>query len=208
MDKLILGLLMLQRLTVYEIRLIIKRNFWGICSDSTGSIQAAIKKLLAAEMIVFTEYVEKSVNKKRYSITEKGRNAFMSWVQTPADTTSATNMELGKLLFMGMVPHKKRIALINETIANTEEELAKHQELQATLNAISTAQAHKQLMEYWEQDPEYHAGIQIATESTNDSENISGIAHYQRMALQYGIDLMKFEIEWFKKLSQFENDEE
>jgi len=192
---------MLQRLTVYEIRQVIKKNFWGICSDSTGSIQAAIKKLLAADMIVFEEYVEKSVNKKRYSITEKGRKGFMSWVQTPADMTENTNMELGKLLFMGMVPLKKRNQLIDDIIADTKKELSQHMELQFALkNQMPMAQ--EQFISYWKQDPEYCAGIQDATESTNDSENISGIAYYQLMALQYGIDLMKFEIEWFEKLKK------
>jgi len=195
---------MLQRLTMYEIRLVIKKNFWGICSDSTGSIQAAIKKLLAAEMIVFTEYVEKSVNKKRYSITEKGRKEFMSWVQTPAQMSDAVNMELGKLLFMGMVPPKKRGPLIDEIIAYTEEELAKHVELQEELNKSLEQQAHEQFISYWEQDPEYRAGIQSATKCTNDNENIDGIARYQMMALQYGIDYMKFDIEWFKKLKEIE----
>jgi len=203
MDKLILGLLMLQRLTVYEIRLIIKKNFWGICSDSTGSIQAAIKKLLAAEMVTLTEYVEKSVNKKRYSITEKGREAFMSWVQTPADLTEATNMELGKLLFMGMVPTSKRGALIDEIIAEAEKELELHLALQASLEQVKST-AHEQAVAFWEQDPEYHAGIRTATESTNDIENVENIAFYQEMTLQYGIDLMKFEIEWFKKLKEKE----
>jgi len=201
MDKLILGLLMIQRLTVYEIRAAVKKNFWSICSDSMGSIQAAIKKLLAAGMIEFSEYVEKSVNKKRYFITEKGRKEFLSWVQTPADMTSATNMELGKLLFMGLAPAEKHGELIDQIIADTEKELKLHLELQARLNENLPA-AQELFKAYWQQDPEYHKGIQDAMQSTNDSENINNMAFYQLMALQYGIDSMKFDIEWFKKLKE------
>jgi DNA-binding PadR family transcriptional regulator len=188
---------MLQRLTVYEIKRIIKKNFWGICSDSTGSIQAGIKKLLTAEMITYSEYVEKSVNKKRYSITDKGRKELLQWVQTPADMSGSTNMELGKLMFMGLVPAEKHTMLIDEIIAHAENELSLHLELQATLNlpkGIETAIA------YLEKDPEYRAGIQNATQNTDNYENIKNIGHYQMLTLQYGIDLIKFEIEWFKKL--------
>jgi len=38
MDKLILGLLMMSRLTVYEMRTSIRENFKEICSDSLGAI--------------------------------------------------------------------------------------------------------------------------------------------------------------------------
>jgi len=202
MDKLILGLLMLNRLTIYEMRSIVQRNFWGICSDSTGSLQAAIKKLLAAEMVCFEEYVEKSVNKKRYSITDKGREAFAQWVQTPADMTTAANMELAKILMMGLAPASKRGELIDELIANMEKELVLHQELQATLNAIDLNAAYGEIAAIWKQDPEYHMGVQNAIGSTDDKQNFADIAFYQTTTLQYAIDGMKFEIEWFKQLKE------
>ena len=45
MDKIILGILMLNRMTAYEIKNVIKLSYKSICSDSLGSIQAALKKL-------------------------------------------------------------------------------------------------------------------------------------------------------------------
>ena len=77
MDKIILGILMLHRMTAYELRNFIKNNFKSMYSDSLGSIQAALKKLFELEMVTFEELVEKGVNKKRYSITEKGREALI-----------------------------------------------------------------------------------------------------------------------------------
>ena len=68
MDKLILGLLMIKHFTVYEIRQIIRQNFTSICSDSLGSIQAALKKLSQQEAVTFSEYVEKGKMKKEYSL--------------------------------------------------------------------------------------------------------------------------------------------
>ena len=50
---------MIKHFTVYEIRQIIRQNFTSICSDSLGSIQAALKKLSQQEAVTFSEYVEK-----------------------------------------------------------------------------------------------------------------------------------------------------
>ena len=204
MDKIILGLLMIQRLTLYEIRTKVKKNLWCICSDSTGSIQAALKKLLAAGMIVCSEYVERSVNKKRYAITEKGRQAFMSWVQTPAHMASAVNMELSKLLFMGIVPSTKRDALIDETIAKLEEERASHIELYNTINKTMPVLKGR-LESFWSIDQRYRAGVQNAMQNTNDTDNLRDIMHFQMMTLRYAIDAMQFDIEWYKKLKSVEN---
>ena len=51
-------------MTAYELRNVIRNNFKSMCSDSLGSIQAALKKLLMLEMVTFEELVEKGVNKK------------------------------------------------------------------------------------------------------------------------------------------------
>lgn len=46
MDLIILGFLMTQNSTIYEIRQSIKNYLSNVSSDSTGSFQAALKKLL------------------------------------------------------------------------------------------------------------------------------------------------------------------
>lgn len=196
MDKIILGILMLQRLTVYEIRGIIKKNFQPMCSDSLGSIQAAIKKLLAAGMVTCSEYVEKSVNKKRYSIADTGREMLMNWLQTPADLADGKNMELGKLLFMGLVPDEKRLPLVEEMIMNLEKELSFLLGVQESVNEAGKVQA----VDYWSRDPEYCEGIRKATQNPDMMENANGIGYFQVITLQYGIDNLQFNIEWLKAL--------
>ena len=93
MDKIILGILMLHRMTAYELRNFIKNNFKSMYSDSLGSIQAALKKLFELEMVTFEELVEKGVNKKRYSITETGREALIEWIKIPINTSKTKNYD-------------------------------------------------------------------------------------------------------------------
>ena len=198
MDKIILGLLMLRRFTVYEIRNIIKLNFKSMCSDSLGSIQAAVKKLLEAQMLTCNEYVEKGVNKKQYSITARGRRAFMDWIKTPADLTNAKNMELGKLLFMGLLPAKTRRPLVDEMVVLLEKELAFLLTIQSSANEPA---GKKQAVDYWKNNPEYFAGIKNATLNSDMSENVNAIVYFELITLQYGIDYLKFNIKWLRALS-------
>ena len=46
MENIILSILLFKPMTVYEIRMYVQRNLNTICSDSLGSIQIAIKKLI------------------------------------------------------------------------------------------------------------------------------------------------------------------
>jgi len=199
MDKLILGLLMLKRLTVYEIRGIIRKNFGPVCSDSLGSIQAAIKKLLAAQMVTCSEYVEKSVNKKQYSITDHGREEFLAWLEIPADMSNSKNMEFGKLLFMGLMPSDKRPALIDEIIALLEKELSG---LLALQSSIRLADGIRQAVASWEDDPEYRLGIEKVTQNPDIAENAKDIGDFEMLALQYSIDFTSFQIGWFNSLRE------
>jgi len=198
---------MLKRLTVYEIRNIIKRNFKDICSDSMGSIQAAIKKLLVSGLAVYSEYVENGVNKKRYSITDQGRKEFMKWLEIPADMTASKNMDAGKFLFMGLLPAEKRLPIIDEMILKMEEELSYLSELWDSIKEHDIKNK-SQAIEEWMSDPEYLAGILSATQNQDTDESANGIGDYQMYALQYGIDSLRFNIDWFKSLGKkISNDE-
>ena len=199
MDKLILGLLMLRQLTVYEIRGIIKRNFKTACSDSLGSIQAAIKKLLAAEMITFNEYVEKSVNKKRYSITDKGRVEFSAWLKIPANLDGSKTTENAKLLFMGFAPQKERFKLIDGMINNLEEGLGYMTVLRTY---IKENDGKDTALEYWKQNPEYYEGLTKVTQITDMKQNADSILFFQVASLLQGIDTFKFNIQWLQSLKE------
>jgi DNA-binding PadR family transcriptional regulator len=199
MDKLILGLLMLKRLTVYEIRAVLGRDFGAMCSDSLGGIQAAVRKLLAAGMVTYTEYVEKGVNKKRYSITGIGREEFMSWLKVPADMTASKNMEIGKFLFMGLVPAEKRLPLIDGIIQQMETELSKLQTIWDYVQN-SGATGKNEVVEYWNADAEYLEGIRDATQNTDANGCANGIGMYQIYSLRYGIENLQFNIDWFRAL--------
>ena len=199
MDKIILGILMLHRMTAYELRNFIKNNFKSMYSDSLGSIQAALKKLFELEMVTFEELVEKGVNKKRYSITEIGREALIEWIKIPINTSKTKNYDFGKLFFMGYVSKKDQKTLIDKIIISMEEE---YEALKKLKESIDADEESEEIKNYLLTDIEYKERIKNLDKGKELIENIREISKFTLATLDYGIDVTAFNIEWFKKLKK------
>ena len=116
MEYIILGLLLLQPRTIYQLRKRINDGLNLMYSCSTGSIQAAIKKLLQNGHISVSEIAEDGKLKKMYVITESGKIYFYGWLSNPIDGSVIKNPELSKIYFMGFAEKSVRIKLIEEHI--------------------------------------------------------------------------------------------
>ena len=199
MDKIILGILMLHRMTAYEIKNVIKNSFKSMCSDSLGSIQVALKRLFEMEMVIFEEVVENGVNKKRYAITEVGQAELLEWLKIPIDNSKTKNVDLAKLLFMGYVSKKEQEILIDKVILSLEEEYKSFLQLRESID-ISAEQL--QIEEYLNLDNQYQERMKSLYNENNLSNKIKEISKFTLAALDYGIDNVEFNIEWFKKLKK------
>lgn len=200
MKYFLLGLLMLKEMTVYQLKAMIAENFTAMCSDSMGSIQAALKNLLSNGLITYTAVKEKNVEKKYYRIKENGRKEFLMWLQNPMDMSQGKNTELGKLLFMGILPNDKRVELISAVIKNLESELTY---LKQILEVNKDIEANKkELLDYYADNPDYAAALLSAGKSKNIAQSFSDIHKYEMLTAQHGADLVQFHIKWFKELQK------
>lgn len=197
MDKIILGILMLHRMTAYEMKNVIKNSFKSMCSDSLGSIQAALKRLFEREMVTFEEVVENGVNKKRYAITEAGQKELLEWLKIPIDTSKTRNADLAKLLFMGYVSKKEREILIDKIILSLEEE---YRSLLQLRESIDIDGEQSQLEEDLNRDKQYRERMNSLYNKSKLSNKIKEISKFTLATLDYGIDTTEFNIEWFKRL--------
>ena len=197
MDKIILGILMLHRMTAYEMKNVIKNSFKSMCSDSLGSIQAALKRLFEMEMVTFEEVVENGVNKKRYAITEAGQKELLEWLKIPIDTSKTRNADLAKLLFMGYVSKKEREILIDKIILSLEEE---YRSLLQLRESIDIHGEQSQLEEDLNRDKQYRERMNSLYNKSKLSNKIKEISKFTLATLDYGIDTTEFNIEWFKRL--------
>lgn len=170
MDHIILGLLLLSRRTIYQLRERIDKGLNMMYSSSTGSIQAAIKKLLNDGCIQYEEVVENGKYKKIYSITESGKQRFTEWITTPLNAQGIKNPELAKLYFMGFSKKETRETGLQEYILQLKKQY------------------------------DVLAAICKQAENIKVPEEHKDILYYQFTTARYGKDLMKFNIEWYQKL--------
>ncbi len=185
MDIIILGLLMIQNFTIYEMKKVIEKNFGNISSNSIGSMQAAVKKLLSNNMICFSEYVENSVNKKIYEITNEGKKYFLSSISTPM-RYKEKNMELSKFFFMGFASKSRRLDLIEAYIVELQEKLA-------CLEQIKSATESQP-----DFDEDYLSMLKEKGSEIHTVSDVQEIAYFQCAMLDLSIDKIKFEIDWFE----------
>ena len=199
MDKLILGLLMIKHFTVYEIRQVLRQNFSSMCSDSLGSIQAALKKLSQQGAVTYSEYVEKGKMKKEYAITASGRILVLEWRKTPIDMSKNKNMDLGKFLFMGYLPKKEQLQMLDLTIEGLEVEV---QEFEAVKDAIRFTEEQEKVKAYLEQNSHLATELIETSQAGDLAESISQIGYFEMKTLEFGLDSARFQLDWFSKLRQ------
>jgi len=139
-------------------------------SSSTGSIQAAIKKLLVNGYITYEEKVDNRKYRKIYSITPSGNEYFMQWVNTPMQASQNKDPELAKLYFMGFSDKTTRIERME--------------------NYIKSINEAYQVMKFI-----YEEGKSFQME-----EKHRYIVNYQLLSAKYGVDALKFHIDWYTQL--------
>lgn len=199
MEYIILSMLLFKAMTVYEIRNYIIKNLTTVCSNSLGSIQIAIKKMLSKGFIEVNEYVENGLNKKKYSITDKGLAEYKKWVGTPINLSKMTNMEESKLFFLGVAPKEKRIAFLVALNKDLEEQL---KALTAIQEFALTAKevVIKDNISNISKENKYVNNLLSVSNEKDLSTVLLNTYDYQMSLLKYGIERTKFDLTFYKKL--------
>ncbi len=174
MDNIILGLLMLSSRTIYQLRSRIKKGLDLMYSSSTGSIQAALKKLLNDGLIEYSEIKDNGRDKKEYYITDEGKRVFNEWINSPIENISIKSPELTKVYFMGFSEPEKRFEIIEKYISVLRD---KHNALELLCSeAEETVNSEKY---------------------KNADRMVQDIIFYQFSTARYGRDITGFIIEWY-----------
>ena len=190
-------------MTIYEMRTYIQRNLSTVCSDSLGSMQTTIKKLLDRGYIDVSESVENNTLKRQYSITVKGVVYFKERIGTPMNIQKMKNMEAGKFFFLGMASKEKRIAFIQSYIDDLRIEYDKlcqiHQFVENTKNTViesNVAQISK--------DSVLAQQLLEVSEETMLEAVIRNVYDYQIYMLEYGLGRASEDIAFYEKILERE----
>jgi len=199
MDKILLGMLLFRRSTIYEIRDFIHNHMRTMCSDSMGSIQAGIKKLLSQNYIGFDEIIDNNVKKKIYYTTEAGKDEFSKWIDHPMDATKSKNIDFSKFFFMGLIPLQRRIELLEKSIENLKTEKT----FLENIKSFSTEEKQAQIEHSSERinnDPLTKSNLENISQTNDIAKIVEDSIEYQFLGLEFAISKNKFEIDWYTKL--------
>ncbi len=145
--------------------------------SSTGSIQAALKKLLNNGFIDYNDIQENGKKKKEYYITETGRQEFNNWINSPVESTGIKCPELTKIYFMGFSEKENRVEIITKYIT----------ELKSKYESIKLI---------YDESEEF-----IRSEAYKNMEKTArDIVFYQLTTARFGRDMMSFTIKWYEDL--------
>lgn len=199
MEDIILSILLIKHMTIYELRGFIGQNLNFACSDSMGSIQAAIKKLLEKAFIEYEECFEKGVKKKIYRITELGTVRLLNWIKVPMEINKAKNMEESKFFFLGLADRKTRIESLESYIENLKAEKMKLLQLREVV-LDSTDNVIKLHIEKIINNKELCEKL-IKISGEEDMEHVIGnIYRYQIYTLEHGISSIENDIIFYENV--------
>jgi len=171
MENVILGLLIIRSLTLYELNQAFKQGISMFYSASYGSLQIAVKNLLAKGLVVFEEKVDKGRNKKVYSITEQGREAFYQWMMDEIPANRLEVAALSKVYFLGLMPGpEQRRQIILEILKKVEFVYAGLTAMNEEISRYEVPAPYREILKY------------------------------QLMTLDYGLKAHVFAREWFQAL--------
>lgn len=118
----VLGLLMFESLSIYGLRKQFSAGISLFYSDSLGSLQAALRKLLESGHVQFEWLVQNGRRVKLYSITPAGRDAFFEWMFSPLSDRRLEETVMAKTYFLGLVENPDQKKQILENMHATVEE--------------------------------------------------------------------------------------
>lgn len=199
MENIILSLLLLKSTTIYEMRTYIQKVLSTVCSDSLGSMQIAIKKLLEKGYISVTEYVENNTLKKQYSITPEGVEYYKTWAGTPINIQKMKSMEIGKIFFLGIAPGERRVEFLKSYIADLEGEYEKLLVIKDYVDKTQTTSIERNTKRIKE-DPALVNNLLEVSGEKNIEQVVTNIDNYQVYMLEYGLERMKADLDFYKKI--------
>lgn len=203
MEYIILGLLLFKPMTVYEIRIYIQKNLTTICSDSLGSIQIAVKKLLNKGYITTKEYLERGLVKKKHSISSLGVEHYKEWVGSPINIAKMTNMEESKLYFLGTASKEKRISFLKSYISSLKEQFNKLVRIKELTKGAKDIAIHTHL-ERIANEKQITDNLSVVSEEDNMQSIFENTYSYQIYLLEYGLNRVKSDISFYEKILKLE----
>ncbi|GAA1964745.1 PadR family transcriptional regulator [Agromyces allii] len=175
MGNVILGLLLIGPQTLYSLNKQFEQGISLFYRASYGSLQSALKALLAKGYVTFVEGIDGGRNKKTYSITDAGGEAFDAWMRAPVAGGDLEVAALSKLYHLGLVDDDEvRQAVLDDLVAAITHERDALEGFAGQIDALDVPDEYARLF------------------------------RYRRATLDYGIVSHRASLDWFLALAEQE----
>jgi len=138
LDYIILGMVLGDDLTGYDIKKCIEKGIGVFYKASYGSLYPALKKLTENGRLTMYEEPQGGRQRKLYKLTDEGRRVFMDWLVSPMNILDGTNTHLSKVYFFDKLPSDIRDRQLLAHEINNENYLKKLQALERDFDKLES----------------------------------------------------------------------
>ncbi len=136
LDYIIIGMVVNEPLTGYDIKKYIEDGIGIFYKASYGSLYPSLKRLTDKGLLTMTENPQGNRQKKFYHATEKGKNAFLDWLSSPMNINDGADDHLVKVYFFDKLPIDIRDRKLKEYEIRNINYLQKLQALEKHFNKM------------------------------------------------------------------------
>jgi len=129
-DYIIIGMVLHEPLTGYDIKKRIETGIGYFVKASPGSLYPALKKLADKDFLTMNEEPQGERMRKCYHATELGRTAFLEWLSSPLDSNSITVSLLSRIYFFDELAEDVRYEQLREYESHIQKILREYKILQ------------------------------------------------------------------------------
>lgn len=159
-------------MTIYQLKVAFRQSLALFYSDSLGSLQVAIRKLLARDLISFKEVRDGRRVKKLYHIEPAGRETFFAGMKAEIPPTRLEVTALARLHFLGLLAPRERQEVLDLIVEAISTALAGLEDMKKELDRLSVPAARRTVFDF------------------------------QLRTLEYGIMSHRAGLEWFRTLAE------
>lgn len=174
-DKIILGMLSLKPMSIYDLKKNMEKSTSMFYNTSIGSIHPACKKLLAAKFVTSHTESEGKRDRTIYTITKKGEDAYLEWLNSPLSIGKIKDELLLRLFFFADIDSKQRQTVLQGYLNDVKELKAALGKQKGEADSMDIPEQHKK------------------------------IAHYQLATLDFGYEYFNFLEKWIQDFLKSES---
>ena len=136
LDYIILGMVLDNDLTGYDIKKYIESGIGVFYKASYGSLYPALRRLDRQGLLAMYEEPQGGRRRKFYRLTDEGRRMFMDWLAAPMNALDGATAHLAKVYFFDKLPPEVRDRQLLEHEMNSANYLRKLQALEKRFRAM------------------------------------------------------------------------